>query len=187
MILLLMKWVTAMTDMSNEYGTALFMLAKENSAEQEYADALEKVSGIFNENPEYIDFLASPSIPVKERTAAIEQAFAGALPEYVINFLQLLCEKGYIKSFESCVSEYNKLFGVLRHIVTAHVSSAVELTENEKENLRCKLEKISGASVILECCVDKSLIGGIVVEMEGMVMDGSLRRRLHEVKDVISK
>lgn len=187
MILLLMKWVTTMTDMSNEYGTALFMLANENSAEQEYAGALEKVSKVFNENPEYIDFLASPSIPLKERTDAIEQAFTGAVPEYIINFLQILCEKGHIKSFESCVTEYNKLLDALQNIVTAHVSSAVELTESEKESLRLKLEKIRGASVVLECCVDKSLIGGIIVEIEGKVIDGSLRRRLHEVKDVMLK
>lgn len=182
-----MKWVTAMTQTSKEYAVALFMLAKENAAEQEYARALEMVSELFRENIEYIDFLASPSIPPKERLAAIEEAFAGALPEHIVNFLQVLCEKGHIRSFEGCVSEYNKLFEASRHVVTAQVRSAVPLTDEEKEGLRRKLEKMNGASVILGCSVDESLIGGMVVEIEGKVMDGSLRRRLYEVKDVIAK
>lgn len=182
-----MKWVTAMTEMSREYAVALFMLAKENAAEQEYASALKTISELFRENTEYIELLASPSIPPKVRLAAIEEAFAGALPEYVVNFLQILCEKGHIRSFEGCVSEYNKLFEASQHVVTARVSSAVPLTDEERESLCHKLEKMSGASVTLECSVDESLIGGMVVEMEGKVMDGSLRRRLHKVKDVIAK
>lgn len=176
-----------MTEMSKEYGTALFMLAKEDDAEQKYADELKKVLELFDENPEYMDLLASPGIPINERTAVIEQAFSGSFSEHIVNFLQLLCEKGHIRSFEGCVSEYNKLFEFSRHIVTAHVSSAVPLTDDEKESLRRKLEKMSESSVTMECCVDKSLIGGMIVEMDGKIIDGSIRRRLHEVKDVIAK
>lgn len=176
-----------MTEMSKEYGTALFMLGCEAGAQKEYAKALETVSAVFRETPEYIDFLASPNIPMSERLTAIEQAFSPSLPENVVFFLQLLCEKGRIRSFEGCVTEYNALLQASERVSTAKVVSAVDLTEDEKKRLQAKLEKMCGNSVIMDCSTDKSLMGGVVIELDGKVMDGSLRHRLHEVKDVMGR
>lgn len=173
--------------MSKEYGTALFMLAKENGAENEYADALETVLTAFHQNPDYINFLASPSIPKQERIDAVEQAFGISVPEHIVSFIKLLCERGRIFEFNDCVKEYKKLLDISKHISVAQVTSSIELTVQEKEKLQQKLEKISGHSVVLECSVDKSLLGGIIIEMDGKIIDGSLQRRLHEVKDVISR
>jgi len=176
-----------MTEMSKEYATALFMLGKELGAEKEYADALKKSLAAFEESPEYLDFLASPSIPVKERLDAIEQAFGGSVPENVLSFLQLLCEKGRMRSFYDCVSEYGRLLAFSEQISVAKIISVVEITDDEKARLKEKLEKTCGHTVTLSCSVDESILGGIIVELDGKVMDGSLRNRLHEVKDVMSR
>lgn len=176
-----------MTEINKEYGTALFMLAKEVDSVNEYAVALECVEEVFSGNPEYTDFLASPSIPMEERLSAIEQAFGSTLPDNVLSFLLLLCEKGHIRGFKHSVEEYKNLLDAQNHVSTALVKSAVELTEEQKEKLRDKLEIKTGNSVVLECFVDQSLMGGIVVEIDGKIMDASLKTRLHEVKDVISQ
>ena len=176
-----------MAEMSKEYGTALFMLAKETESVDEFEKALDLVADVFGENEEYIDFLASPAISLKERTSAINEAFEKVCPEHIVSFLSLLCERGRIREFESCVKEYKKLAEFSRNIVTARVKSAVELSEAEKEKLKKKLEKMSGYSVIVECEQDEALIGGLVIEMDDKILDYSLKRRLHEVKDVISR
>ena len=69
----------------------------------------------------------------------------------------------------------------------ATVTAAAGLTDEEKERLRRALERRSGHSVQLECRVDASLLGGVVVEMDGRVLDGSLRHRLHEIKEVMEQ
>ena len=176
-----------MTEMSKEYGEALFALAKECDAVDEYKEALDTVTAVFRENPEYIDFLDSPSIAKNERTNAVELAFGGRVPEHIVSFLQLLCEKRHIRSFDGCVKEYNALYDASKKVSTARVTSAVPLTDKEKDGLRQKLEKISGNSILLECSTDESLMGGLVVEIDGKVIDGTLRHRLNEVKDVIGR
>lgn len=176
-----------MTQMSKEYGTALFVLACENNLADEYYTALDTVLSVFDETPEYISFLSSPAIPMQERIDAVEESFGKVLPEYVVSFIKLLCERGRISAFSDCVSEYKKLLDASKMVSVAKVTSAVVLTEDEKERLKSKLEKNSGKSVVLDCRTDESLMGGIVVEIDGKIVDGSLRRRLHEVKDVMFK
>lgn len=173
-------------DRAKEYATALFMLAKEEHSHEEYLDALEKVSKAFEQVPEYMIFLSSPSIPKFDRITALEEAFATRVPKHVLSLLQILCEKNCIKSFKRCTEEYVKLYNASKMVSTAKVRSVVPLTEEEKQRLKEKLEKISGNTVILKYSTDKTLLGGIIVEMDGKILDGSIRRRLHDMKEVIN-
>ncbi len=176
-----------MTEVIKEYAEALFILALEENKEDEYMKAIEDALSAFESEPDYIEFLSAPGIPLMERVGAVEAVFGGKLPSNVVSFMQLLCEKGRIASFKSCVNEYRNLLLAKKNITSAFVTSAVELTEAEKTALKRKLEKISGNSVELHLSVDESLLGGLMVEMNGTVMDGTLRQRLREVKEVMNQ
>lgn len=175
-----------MTEICNEYATALFSLALEDKCEKEYCDCMCVVSDIFKEQPDYLEFLSCPSIPADERTKAIDDAF-GSMPEHMVSFLKILCEKGRLVCFEECFEIYKKLLSEHEKRKTAIVTSAVELTDSEKSALIKKLSDKEGCIVTLECKVDASIIGGLIIETGGKVIDGSIRTKLSEVKDVITK
>ena len=69
----------------------------------------------------------------------------------------------------------------------AEIVSAVPLTEEEQEKLAAVLSARFGRTVTLTCTVDESLMGGLVVRVDGKVLDGSLRSRLHAVKEVMKQ
>lgn len=175
-----------MTEISREYAMALFSLAKEENKVREIYESLISVKDIFNAQPEYVMFLASPGIPKKERINALNDALSG-YEEYVCSFVSLLTENGYISMLSDCVDEYELLYQTDVKTVKAYVSSAVELTDEQKNRLKEKLQKKSGREVELVCTVDESLMAGITVNMDETVIDGSLKRRLHNLKDVMEK
>lgn len=175
-----------MTEIGKEYGTALFMLACEENEKKSYAEALGNIKNTFLDYPQYTELLSSPSIPVKERLCVIDEAFSGRVPEYVLSYLKLLCEKGRIPYFMESVDEYKTLLDASEHISNAKITSAVELTEEEKQKLINKLELMEKGKVHAEYFVDTALLGGLIVEVDGKIMDGSLRHRLHEVKEVMN-
>ena len=175
-----------MTEISNEYATALFSLALEEKSEREYFGCLEIASALFKESPDYLEFLSCPSIPIEERTKAVDEAFA-SMPEHMVSFLKILCEKGRISDFEECFEIYKKLLSEHEKRSVANVTSAVELTEEDKNALIKKLSEKEGCTVTLNCTVDASIIGGLIIEIGGKVIDGSVRKKLYDVKDVIAK
>jgi len=176
-----------MSTVAREYAEALFVLACEEGVEGEIGESIDSLCKIFSESPDYKELLASPAIPVAERAAIIDGAFRGRLPEHTVSFLQLLSEKGRMELFSECAEEFRKLAENRHARSEAVITSAVPLTEAEKAALKIKLEKISGRTVVLNFLIDADLLGGVIVEMDGKILDGSLRRRLHEVKEVISK
>ncbi len=172
--------------MNKEYAEALFLLAAEEDRKEEISKTLDAMESAFLENPEFVELLASPAVPVKERLSIIEKTFS-SLDRHGVSFLKILCERGYLRSFSEMAKTYRELMEMAEKVSTAKVTSAVELTEEEKNALIQKLEKRCGNTVVAEYRIDSSLLGGIVIEIDGKVMDASLRSRLSDMKDVMSR
>ena len=175
-----------MTETSKEDASALFDLAIDNHVEEETQRALHEVRDTLAGIPDALATLASPAIPKKERLALLEKAWGETLPEYVMGIMQVLCAHGHIRELGDCVAAFDDLLDTARKLSTATVVSAVELTDEEKRKLQTALEKRLERTIRLECSVDSSLLGGLVVTVDGKVMDGSLKHRLHEIKEVMN-
>lgn len=176
-----------MSDVVKEYAKALFALAMESGKEQEYAKSLDLLNDVFSENPQYLQLLSSPGIPLSERCDVLDNAFSDNVPTHVLSFVKLLCERRYIKEFDLCVEEYKKLLNEIKKMSCAKVISAVELREEEKTALKDKLEKMSGRTVMLKCEVDETILGGLIIEIDGKTVNASIKEHLKNVKDVIRK
>ena len=176
-----------MSEIANEYAKALFMLGVEKECNTEYKNALEKVEGVFKENPLYVDFLYTFAIPLEERLNALEEAFSNAIPRDVLSFLKILCEKKHVTEFFECAECFYALYNELDKISKAKVTSAVELTQEQKSMLKEKLEKKSGKTVVIDYILDESIIGGVILEMDGKIIDSSIKKHLKDMKDVINK
>ncbi len=174
-----------MTETSKEYAVALFTLAAEENVTKEVSDGLKTISRTLREAPEYLDFLASPNISVRERTDAIEEALGGKIHEYAVSFLKVLCEKNNARYVHKIIADYEDLYHANDGISIAKVISAVPLKKHEKESLKAKLEQYCGHTVIMECTCNNAILGGVIVHIDGKVLDGSLRRKLRNLKETI--
>lgn len=176
-----------MKKISKEYAEALFMLAGEENKESQYDEELTLICDVLCENPQYYDFLTAPQISYEEKENAIKEAFGDSISENILSFLMLLLRRGRIRLLQSCAQEYKKLLDFSKNVSKAVVKSAVELTDSEKQLLLEKLEKMSGRTVLIDYVKDESLIGGLLISIDGKVIDGSIKTRLEDVKDVIKR
>ncbi len=175
-----------MNNISHEYAEALFLLSCEEKNEEKYLFDVRLVKEILKSEPEYVELLHSPSISKEEKLNLIENAFDGRVNMHVVSFLKLLCENNRISEIFSCFDAYEKLYNEVKRVIVAKITSAIELTDDEKAKIKARLEKKFGYKVELECKVNEKILGGIIIETEDTVMDGSLKRKMRDVKEVIS-
>lgn len=175
-----------MVSTSNDFAVALFMLATEQNKLKEFHDDLDTVKTVFKENPEYAVLLSSPGVPKKERAALIDTAFGGNVCEDVVSFLKVLCEHNKVTMLFDCIRVFSELKKQAENRVTAKVYSAAPLDEEQMLKLKEQLSKKLGSTVKIKTYIDKTLIGGIKIEFEDRVIDGSIKKRLHDIKEVIS-
>ena len=175
-----------MTTTSREYAEALFELAVQGGVTKETSEGLETVVSALLQTPDYRALLASPAIPKEERLAALDATFRGKVPDILLAILRMMVSRGHVSSLKGMAADYEELARGYRGESMAVVTSAVPLKEAEAVALREKLEKKLGRQVTLQCAVDPGLIGGIRVEVDGRVIDGSIRNKLDEIKEVMN-
>lgn len=176
-----------MTETSKSYADALFSLALETNTVFETLTALKEMRNGIYATEGALDLLASPSIPKDERCAVLEKAFGDVQPEHVMSFVGVLVQHGHIRELDDCLTAYTQLHDEHCRLSIAHVTSAVKLTADEQAKLIEKLSRKLNRTIHLECAVDASLLGGLVVQVDGKVIDGSLKHRLQEIKEVMNR
>ena len=172
---------------ANSYAEALFSLAQDEKSEKEYLSSLYDVCSVFRENPEYPVFLSSYTVSKEKRIEALSTAFSASLPENVLSFLCILCEKRNITQLEEITREYEKMYFSAFNISKAYVTSAYPLDNEQSAQLIKKLEEMTGRSVTAEFLTDKSLIGGIKAEIDGRIIDYTVKNRLNKLREVMNK
>ena len=175
-----------MTTTSREYAEALFELAVQADVTQETSEGVETVVSALMQMPEYRALLASPAISKEERLNALDTAFRGKIPDILLAILRMMVSRGHVSALSGMARDYEELARGYRGESMAVVTSAVPLKEAETVALREKLEKKLARKITLQCQVNPDLIGGIRVEVDGRVIDGSIRNKLDEIKEVMN-
>ena len=173
-----------MADLSKEYASALFSLAKEKDLLSKFKLELENIKTVIKDSEDYLLILRSPALGLNSRLSLIDEAFVG-YHEYVVSFLKLLLENGHIASLPECIDEFFNLCKALENRQVAKIYYVKEPSAEQKQRLLDKLEARTNKKIDAIYIEDKTLIGGIKVELEDLVIDGSLTSRLSNIKGVI--
>lgn len=175
-----------MTDTAQTYGTSLFDLAVEENQLQTYMQELIAIRQAIQENPKLLELLDCRSVPKDERLDVLDTCFKGRVQDYLLNFMKILCEKGLIRLLPDCIRQFELMYFDASGIVEARATTARELSPALKEKLTEKLTSMTGKTVMLQCTVDPSVLGGVCLELMGRQMDGTIKRRLVEVGKSLS-
>ena len=170
------------TTASRRYAEAAFELAERDSALDEWQAGLDTAAEIVG-HERAMRFVDNPARPLKERIEAIDGLLGKRVGSGVRNLTVLLAERGRIDLLPSVAAEYRRLVNRKRGIVTAIVTSAAPLTDDELAAVRAKVEGMTGSTVELETVVDESLIGGVAVRVGDKLLDASVRGRLERLRD----
>ena len=172
-----------MAQAANTYAQALYDLAKDEGLSKDILNELVVLKNIFSENPEYSKLLSAPDLPKQERCGVLDEAFRGKVHPYVLNFLKILTEKGYVRQFPQCCDAYRSFYNEDNGILVVKAVSAIALSEAQKQKLTAKLEATTGKTIDLQCSIDAAQLGGMRLSYNGKQVDGTVKHRL----DAISK
>ena len=173
-----------MTEVGNVYGQSLYELAKSESLTDTIRQELDTLRQAFLEAPEYVRLLATPSLGKEERCRLLDDAFRGKVHSYVLNFLKILTEKGYIRHFPACCDTFASLYNQDNGILPV---TAVALSPEQTEKLRQKLNRITGKTIDLRNRIDPAVYGGVRLDYDGQRLDDTVSHRLDAIRDLLNK
>ena len=168
-----------------EYGKALYTLAKQENSTDAVFSTLQSLKALFSAYPAYAKLLDTPAVATSEKLSLIDDVFSGEgreMEPIVLNFLKILCEKHAIYELRGCVEAYKQLYYRENGIVEAVCITAKPLQKRQEEALEQKLAALTGKKVSLIHRIDPTVIGGMILRVEGKQFDGSIRAKLEEFR-----
>jgi len=122
-----------MTQVGSVYGEALYELACGENQQDEILEQLKALNESFRLSPEFIKLLGSHAISKQERCKVLDDSFRGKINQYVLNFLKILTEKGYMHHFPHCCESYEKHYNEDHNILSVKAVTAVPLSEKQAQ------------------------------------------------------
>lgn len=174
-----------MTEVAATYGQALYDLARDEGLSQKLLEELSALDQSLRSEPGFVQLLSAPNIPKEERVRILDHSFRGRLHPYVLNFLKILTEKGYMKHFSGCCQVYRQQYNRDNGIVPVTAYTAIPLSDELRRKLTRKLSTVTGKTIELECRIDPETLGGVRLDFDGKQVDGTVRRRLEDIRSIL--
>ena len=174
-----------MTEVGTVYGEALYSLANEEGLAKDILQQLKTLDSCFAQEPDFIRLLGTPNLPKNDRCQILDESFRDKVHPYVLNFLKILTEKGYMRQFHNCVEAYCEMYNQDNGILPVTAVTACSLTDEQKQRLAEKLHKITGKQIELVNKLDPSVLGGIRLDYDGKRVDDTVSHRLDAIRNML--
>jgi F-type H+-transporting ATPase subunit delta len=165
------------------YARSLADIVFEKNLEEKVTEDLKTYSEIFRAVPDILEVFHSPAVPREAK----EKLLGELMAQYPVNpitsnFLRILLEHNRIRYFQEIRDGFLRSVNERKGVVSARVTAAAPLSEQELKSLGDRLAGIVGKLVNIELQTDASLLGGMVVQIGSTVFDGSIRTQLADMR-----
>ena len=174
-----------MTQIGNVYGESLYELAKEENLAAEIGAQLKVMKACFQQEADFVKLLSTPSLTKAERCQILDDSFRGTVHAYVLNFLKILTEKGYMRYFSDCCDAFAALYNQDNGILPVTAVTAIALSAEQTNKLTAKLAQITGKHVELINRIDPSCLGGVRLDYDGQRLDDTVSHRMATIRDML--
>lgn len=165
------------------YGEALFELAMEKNNPEEFLQEAQGILRVLDENPEFDKLMKHPKISKTEKEEVVETVFAQRVSREMTGFLKLIVNKERYGEVKNIIRYFAERLQEERGIGVAYVTTAVEMSAEQKEAVMNKLLATTSYKVMeMNYTVDSAIIGGMIIRIKDRVVDSSVRTKLEEMK-----
>jgi len=170
------------------YARSLADVVFEKNLEPDVAGDLRTYAEIFGAVPDLLEVFHTPAIPRDAKERLLNELMARyPINSITSNFLRILLRHNRMRYFSQILESYLKMTNERKGILSARVTAAAPLSQQEIGRLVERLAGITGKLVDIETRTDADLLGGVVVQLGSTVYDGSIRSRLAEMRRRLSK
>ncbi len=171
-----------MTTSSKNYAGALAEIAADNIISYDgIKNDLNTVSAIIKNSPDLKNVLENITIATEVKNSIIDEVFRNQVNDKIVNFLKILTNKNKFNDFEDIKSDFETIYNDVNNIKLVDVTSAVALSEDQKQRVVEKLQAKLNKKIIANWLQDEDIIGGLIIKIDDNVINSSLKNRLEKL------
>jgi F-type H+-transporting ATPase subunit delta len=174
---------------AKRWALALMELAQEdkNISKEDILDDLREISETIKNSEDLSNVINNPSISTEEKQIVLCKLFQNNIMPIVYNFIFALNLRKRVSIISDIAVEFEKELEKVKNITRVNVTSAIELDEERREEIKTKISKKLNKNVIVEWGVDDDIIAGLIFNIDELVIDNSVRTKLEDLSKTMIK
>lgn len=168
--------------LAKRYAKALFELARDRNILDTIQEEVASFNQTMETNSDFRLFLQSQDISQNEKKRRIEQLLQDKVSNVFFNFVLVLLKKNREALFAAIAREFQRLVDKLHRKLPAKAVTALPLDSTTEAKLKDLLDKTFDADVQITSEIQPEILGGLIVNVEGHVFDGSLQNQLQRLR-----
>ena len=173
---------------ARRYAKALLSIGKDDGEAETYREELDGFASLMSREKALEQAICNPLYAVSERKKVLEKVIDKVgVSKVMVSFFLLLFDKGRFGFLHAINDFYQILADELQGIARANLVSATELSSETVEKIRTTLSEKTGKDIILEVDQDPGLIGGIISRIGDLVLDGSIKSQLLNMRESLKR
>ena len=165
-----------MMRLTKQYAVALLTSMPDENAVGIYHD-LVRVADVFGNIPEYVSMVDFNP----EDFSIIREILEEEYEPIIVNFLEVLAQDGMFSRLNTIIEDYRLALVEENLLYDVKVSSATSLESSAREHIEQLIENRWGSAYLINYKVDKQILGGIRLEVNGAVIDTTFRSRIDQI------
>lgn len=161
---------------------ALLDVAKKKGTFEQVEKDLDLVCNVITKFDNFRKILFHPSVTRDEKKKLIKKVFGESVSDLTRNFLNLLVDRRKEELLELIPEIYRETINEKKGVLKAKIQTVEPLTEERLNNLRKRLDRLTGKTVEIEAVQEPNILGGMVVQIGNKMIDGSVASRLKDLK-----
>lgn len=167
------------------YAKALLGVARAEDRLDQVVDDLFRFARVFEQSEELRDALTDRLVPVARRQAIVEDLLVGKASDTTANIVSFVIGAGRARELPDIADRMVAIAAQERAKEVAEVRSAIPLTDEQVQRLASNLSRATGKDVDVRVVIDPSVMGGLVATVGDTVIDGTVRRRLDQLRELL--
>src|SRR3954469_20648204 len=174
-----------MADRTDGYARGIFDIAQAEGSLDKVENELFQFSQLFQDNEQLREKLTDQSLPVEKRQAIVEDLLDQKATPLTVNLISFIVGAGRARELPDIADRLVQRAAAARQREVAEVRSAIMLDQEQQRRLTEALEKATGKKIELKVIQDPSVLGGVVARVGDTVIDGTVRRRLDQLRETL--
>ena len=167
---------------ARNYAEALLALARRAGDLPGWGAMISDVSDALQRDETLRLFLESPRITAEQKNEVLARAFQDRMPTLFVRFLQAVVSHNRQRLIPEIAIQYHDIVDEIENRVHAHVTVAREPDPATQSTIAAGISRAFGKTVVPHFLVRPDILGGVVVRVGDVVMDGSVRNRLRTLR-----
>ena len=172
-----------MPDRVDGYAQGIFEIAKSEGSLETVENELFQFSQLFQGNEQLREKLTDQTLPVEKRQAIVEDLLGQKASPLTVNLISFMVGAGRARELPEIVNRLVERAAAERQREVAEVRTAIMLDDEQRRRLTEALEKATGKQIELKVIQDPSVLGGVIARVGDTVIDGTVRRRLDQLRE----